>query len=238
MFIRSTTLSFGEIAEYWSPEIQSSASWEKVFCALQRAWWLGELPGDSSKSPLQLLKAMFTSIRHRDDLGIVFVVKGDREPEPIELPDGSLEIDPRRPIPVPSCNTENWNEAACKDAFDALANTCSLESYPEYTPGFAAIRLTYQEFITWLEKDGIRIPKFWQPSDQRPTPEHRKTWHVKPGKSLTESEQAVYQAIKDAFPDGVINLKAKARDQRIRKQLKFGLTTRTIQRTLEKIVFR
>jgi hypothetical protein len=69
--IAKTALSFGEIADYWSREIP--ASWDEVLRTLESAWWLGELRGNSGPTRLERLRNMFTSMRHRDDLGIIFL---------------------------------------------------------------------------------------------------------------------------------------------------------------------
>ena len=120
--IAEATLSLREIADYWSREIYPPASWQEIFHTLEGAWWLGELRGNSRRTPLQLLKTMFTSMRHRDDLGIVFIV-GD------ELPD-----DLRYKIRVPTSDTESWDEAACKDAFRTLAKHVRLRAIASTRP--------------------------------------------------------------------------------------------------------
>jgi hypothetical protein len=71
--IAESTLSFGEIADYWSREIRPSASPNELLSTLVSAWWLGELRGDSKHSPLQLLKIMFTSM-YRDDLALLWQI--------------------------------------------------------------------------------------------------------------------------------------------------------------------
>src|SRR5262245_37602805 len=111
-------LSFREISDYWSREMRPTASSNELLSILVSAWWLGELPSSSVHSRLQLLKMMS---KYRDDLGIVFIVGDDAGPPQVELPDGSLEIDVRPQIRVPSSNTETWDEAACRDPFHALA---------------------------------------------------------------------------------------------------------------------
>src|SRR5262249_29453255 len=62
-----------------------------------------------------------------------------------------------------SNDTENWDEAACRNAFHALAKTSSKESYPELTVGFTLIQLSYGEFNTWRTNRGYFGPKFWRP---------------------------------------------------------------------------
>jgi hypothetical protein len=158
--VAKSTLCFGEIADYWSREIQPPASWDEILRTLESAWWLGEFRGNSGPTRLQRLKNMFTSMRHRDDLGIVFVVGDCAGPRPVELPDGSLKIDLRHQIRVPSSNTENWDEAACRDAFHTLAKTSSKESYPDLTVGFTLTELSHQEFNAWREKRGYHETNF------------------------------------------------------------------------------
>jgi hypothetical protein len=233
--IATSTLSFGEIAEYWSREIRPTAKWEELLGALESAYWLGELRGISGPTRLQRLKNMFTSLRHRDDLGIVFIAGDCAVPLPVELPD--LKVDLRHQIRVPSSNTESWDETACTNAFHTLAKTSSKESYPELTAGFTLIELSYEEFNTWREKRGYHETNFWKPRDQL----ERKTWQKKPGCELSPAQSEVLKAINVLWPDGTLDHKAKARDDRILKQLKIAeqapVSSRTIQRTLKKILF-
>jgi hypothetical protein len=194
--IAKSTLTFGRIADYWPREISPPASWDETLGTLESAWWLGELRGNSGPTRLQRVKNMFTSMRHRDDLGIVFIVGDCAGPLPVELPDGSLKVDLRHEIRVPSSNTENWDEATCRDAFPALAKTSSKESYPELTVGFTLIQLSYEEFNTWRTNRGYFEPKFWRPREER------KTWQARPGRYLTVSETAVVKAMNELWPDG------------------------------------
>src|SRR5262249_2341225 len=163
--IAKAALSLLEISDYWSREIRPSASPNELLSILVSAWWLGELRGDSKHSPLQLLKIMYTS-RFRDDLGIVFIVGDGAGPLPVELPDDSLKLDLRPQIHVPSSDTESWDEAACRDAFHALAEVTerkSIKSYREFAVMLPSIGLTCEEFNTWCRKRGYPKPKFWQP---------------------------------------------------------------------------
>ena len=181
---------------------------------------------------------MFTSMRHRDDLGIVFIAGDCAGPLPVELPDESLKVDLRHQIRVPSSNTESWDETACTNAFHTLAKTSSKESYPELTVGFTLIELSYEEFNPWCAKCDYDVPKFWKPRDQLVPPQERKTWQAKPGQRLTTTEAAVVKAMNELFPDGKTVLKAKARDALIQDQLtQVDVSPRTIQRTLKKIHF-
>jgi hypothetical protein len=239
--IREPALSIVDIADYWSRDIRPSASSNELLSILVSAWWLGEFRGDSIHSRLQLLKIMFSS-KYRDDLGIVFIVGDDPGPPGVELPDKSLEIDLRPQIRVPSSDIDTWDEAACRDAFHALAGATkrsSINIYRGFAVFLASIKLTYEEFNTWRAKRGYDDElKFWKPRDQLVTPQERKTWQAKPGKRLTTTEAAVVRAMNEVFPDGKSDLVAKTRDDLIKNRLTHrAVSSRTIQRTLEKIHF-
>jgi hypothetical protein len=68
-----------------------------------------------------------------------------------------------------------------------------------------------------------------------------KTWRAKRGEELTASDAAVLDALNALWPDGKLDHKAKARDDKINKWLKdnnkSGISTRAIQRALKKIRF-
>jgi hypothetical protein len=105
---------------------------------------------------------MFRSLRERADLGIVFVREGDEPPPQVtELPDGSADVDMRYLIPVPSDDLSGWNEQMCAQAFDALAQTSSRDSYPDLAPFFASIELSFEEFDRWRRARGYPKPPFW-----------------------------------------------------------------------------
>jgi hypothetical protein len=162
-------------------------------------------------------------------------------PQPVELPDGSSKVDLRHQIRVPSSNPETWDEAACNDAFHTLAKTSSKESYLDFTGNFTLIELTYPEFNSWRAKRGYHEANFWKPRDQLVAPQERKTWQAKPGCVLSEAENAVLKVINEIWPDGILDHKAKARDERIRDRLRHTqqstVSARTIQRTLKNIHF-
>ena len=213
------------------------------------AWWLGELRGNARHSRLQLLRMMFTS-QYKDDLGIVFVVGDGEGSRDVELADESLEVNHRCEIVVPSSNTGNWDEAACNEAFERMAQITErslfeerplFESYQEFAIFLPSIELTFEEFTTWCSKRGYDEQKFWKPRAKLVTPQERKTWQKKPGCELSPAESEVLKAINVLWPDGTLDHKAKARDDRILKQLKIAeqapVSARTIQRTLTKILF-
>jgi hypothetical protein len=156
-------LSLREIADYWSREMRPLASRNELLGLLEGAWWLGEIRGDSA-ARLELLKRMFQSMRDRNDLGIVFITGEDEGKSSIEeLSDGTVVVDVRHRVPLPSSDTNTWDEVNCKDAFLALAQTSSVGSYPEITPALAFIELSYDEFTGWRERRGYTKPKFWKP---------------------------------------------------------------------------
>src|SRR5262245_26555363 len=200
-------LSFREISDYWSREMRPTASSNELLSILVSAWWLGELPSSSVHSRLQLLKMMS---KYRDDLGIVFIVGDDGGPPQVELPDGSLEIDVRPQIRVPSSNTETWDEAACSDPFHALAKATevSIDIYREdFMVFLLSIKVTYEEFNAWLRSRGYSLPTFWRRTADRhlgsvASQRSIKTWHAKAAKSLAASERAGVKAIKEIAPDG------------------------------------
>jgi hypothetical protein len=242
--IAKATLSFSEISDYWSREISPPASSNELLDTLVSAWWLGELRADFVHSRLEYLKKMFTS-KYRDDRRMVFIVGDDARLPAVALPGVPVKVDLRPTVRLPSSNIDSWDEAACRDAFSDLAQISSLQNYPDFTIGLSLTKLTYEEFDTWRTNYNFSPIKFWQqPRDQPVAPQQeRKTWQAKPGRLLTASEKAICGAINEIWPDGVIlDLKAKARDERILSKLKsarqHAVSSRTIQRTLKKICFR
>jgi len=162
--INKRTLPILEIADYWAREIDPPASLRELLGLLEGAWWRGEILGDSQLTRLEFLKRIFKSMRDRSDAGVVFITGEDDEKSSIvELPNGSVKVDVRYRIPLPSSDTNTWDETACNEAFMALAQASSIESYPEITPGLAFIELSYTEFTEWLAERGFREPKFWRP---------------------------------------------------------------------------
>ena len=114
-------LSFWKIADFWSREIQPSASQGELADRLEAAWWRGEITGISAVSRLQLLKRWFEARQRSPSDDIVFVTSNDGGP-PQETPqaDGSVDIIDTRPrISVPD-ETENWTKESCAAAFKAL----------------------------------------------------------------------------------------------------------------------
>jgi hypothetical protein len=159
--IGKSKLSLREIAKYWAREIQPPASRNELLQELEAAWWLGQIRGDSAR--LDVLKRMFKAMHDRDDADVVFFVEEAGEPQMEQLSDGLIAVDLRPCISVPSKDVSTWDESNCEDAFQALAQTSSTESYPEMTPTLAWIELTFEEFTNWLSARGYAKTKFWKP---------------------------------------------------------------------------
>jgi hypothetical protein len=161
-------LSFAEISEYWGAEINLSK--DRVQARLEEAWWLGEISGDSSITRLELLKSMFKRMRSCDAPHIVFIAPEDTSPAKTnELDDGSLLIDLRPRVPVPSGNPNMWSEESCRPAFEALADKPSLKYYAGYSPGFMARKLTCDEYFAWIAAREFRYPEFWRRTKHKAT---------------------------------------------------------------------
>jgi hypothetical protein len=166
--IGDAKLSFLAIANYWSREIQPPASRNELLGVLESAFWRGEIRGNFRWSRLEFFKGMCRPLQNRDDLGIVFIVGEDADKSRVEeLPDGAALADPRPRIHLPSGDMATWDESTCSDAFATLAETSSTQSYPDLTPIFASIELSYEEFTRWLEKRGYTRPGFWAIAPQK-----------------------------------------------------------------------
>jgi hypothetical protein len=162
--ISEVDLSFLEISDYWSREIQPPASRWELLDLLIRAWWGGELFGDAPPR-LEFLKKMFAKRSDKNELsGIVFTL-GEEVGEPtVEwLPDGSADVDICPRVPVPSENTEVWDDASCAPAFQSLNSreVSCVEHYPDWRVAFDWFNLSRDEFMKWLTTRGYSLPTFW-----------------------------------------------------------------------------
>jgi hypothetical protein len=153
--------SFLKIADYWSREIRPRASRDELLARLESAWWRGELRGNSWDSRLQLLAKMFEKRGEPELQSVAFVSPNDAgPPTEIPLPDGGVAV-VRRIIYVPDA-TEDWTEASCRDAFEALASLPSQEYFPLFSYSICFIDLTYEEFFGWATTEGFDLPQFWR----------------------------------------------------------------------------
>jgi hypothetical protein len=111
----------------------------------------------------ELLKRLFKWMRDCDAPDLVFVAQGNIPPtDSVELGDGSLLVDLRPRVFVPSDDTDTWSDASCIGAYQAMAEKPSLEYYQEWSPGFHAMKLTQGEFFRWIVVRGFPYPTFWK----------------------------------------------------------------------------
>ena len=159
--VTSEKLSFADISDYWSRYMPTAEPFE-LLARLEQAWWRGEIRGQAASTRLGLLRSMFRELGDRVDLGIVFIREGDEPPAKVtELPDGYADVDMRYRIRVPSDDISDWNEEMCAEAFNAMAETSSAVSYPNFTPFFASIQLSFEEFDKWRRARRYLKPAFW-----------------------------------------------------------------------------
>ena len=159
--ITKPELSFAEISEYWAPELRWSR--DMVQALLEGAWWLGEITGHSKVTRLELLKKLFKWMRNSDFPAIVFVTPGSAPPpETIELADEHLAVDLRPRVFVPSDDADTWSEASCIPAFEILAEKPSWQYYPEWSPGFHAMKVNSDEFFRLIAVRRLPYPTFWK----------------------------------------------------------------------------
>ena len=159
--ITKPELSFAEISEYWAPELRWSR--DMVQALLEGAWWLGEITGHSKVTRLELLKKLFKWMRNSDFPAIVFVTPGSAPPpETIELADEHLDVDLRPRVFVPSDDADTWSEASCIPAFEILAEKPSWQYYPEWSPGFHAMKVNSDEFFRLIAVRRLPYPTFWK----------------------------------------------------------------------------
>ena len=188
--ITKPELSFAEISEYWAPELRWSR--EMVQALLEGVWWLGEITG-GSKGRLELLKKLFRLMRKSDSPAIIFVTPGNAPPpETIELANEHLAVDLRPRVFVPSDDADTWSEASCIPAFEILAEKPSLQHYPEWSPGFHAMKLNRDEFFRLIAVRGLPYPTFW-----KRTNDDAASLNLKPAsKPMIESEvRRVYDIV-------------------------------------------
>src|SRR5262249_35455732 len=92
---------------------------------------------------------------------IVFVTPGSiPPPETIELANGHCDVDLRPRVFVPSDDADTWSEASCIPAFEILAEKPSLQRYPEWSPGFHAMKLNRDQFFRLIAVRGLPYQTF------------------------------------------------------------------------------
>jgi hypothetical protein len=158
-------LCFSKIADYWSREIKPPTSKSELLDLLIRAWWSGELSG-GTPSRFEILKKMYamTSGEYQPK-DILFAPVDEVLPKTLkELPDQLIEVDCRQLVPVPSRDTDAWNESACDPAFQSLSakDVSWVEPYHDWVPGFRGFDLSRDEFMNWVTVRGYNRPTFWR----------------------------------------------------------------------------
>jgi hypothetical protein len=157
--ISKPKLSIGEISHYWSQEITESS--DEILAFLEQAWWRGEIRTESG-SRLNVLKGIFDWWCKYGSASIAFVTPEDAaQPEP--PPDESVLVNMRPTILIPSTYPDEWSDDSCANAFQLLADAPSLTYYPERSPGFMALKLTYNQFVRLLTNHHRALPDFWRP---------------------------------------------------------------------------
>lgn len=120
-------LSFAEIANYWSREIEPSASPQELRDAISRAWWRGELIATNGLSRLSVLRAYYS----RSAPFIAFVIPDAEEPpqwSPAD--DGAIEFSRPLRVPLPNANSSTWTDDNLRTCIRghcrAVAGDCDL----------------------------------------------------------------------------------------------------------------
>ena len=174
----SQPLSFPKIADYWSREMNPSASSDELFLALLEAWWRGELIANGPERR-DILKAIHVSKPP-------FVAFGHPEaPEPhiFESTDSTVEV--QYLVPLPNLQPETWDDDNCVLAYRAIAEV--WKSRPDIFEliyvSVRALELTEKEFAKWVAVRKWARPIFWAADESlvKSTP---------PPRSLTQAQAA------------------------------------------------
>jgi hypothetical protein len=159
----SAILTLSDVAKHWSQESLPRREIHELVNEMLQHWWLGnlQLQGPSRLEILKLLR------EHSCEELIFFVLAEGPPVTCVERDDGSVDVDIRKPVPIPSSDTSTWSEANCAEAFGALAE---LEDYRDcgdvVTPVFhAALVVTEPAFRAWLVHNKVNPPKFWKSSE-------------------------------------------------------------------------
>jgi hypothetical protein len=151
-------LSFAEVANYWSREIDPSASPQELRDLISKAWWRGELIAANGLSRLSVLRSYYS----RSAPFIAFVIPDAEEPpqwSPAD--DGAIEfIRPLR-VPLPNADSSTWTDDNCAPAFEAIAEQWQEAVISPSAPLFLDVVLTSREFFQWIDKSRYHRPTFW-----------------------------------------------------------------------------
>ena len=212
-------LSVVEIANYWSREIEPSASPQELRDVIGKAWWCGELIAANGSSRLSVLRGYYSRSAHF----VAFAIP-DVQEAPQWMPNGEGEMELVRPlrVPLPNANPDTWTEANCASAFDAIADQWKEAMISPSALIFLDIVLTSKEFFQWVDAIGYRRPSFWanalerndQPTDNtapiadalersdQPSDNTVPIIVISKEPPQTEKSEAAWQAINSLWPDG------------------------------------
>jgi hypothetical protein len=204
-------LSFVEIANYWSREIEPSASPQELRDVLSKAWWRGQLVAANGSNRLSILREYYL----RSANFIAFVIPGMEEPEQWRSGnDGEVEFVRPLRVPLPNADSDTWTDVNCAAAFEAIAEQWK-EAMISPTV-FLDVVLTSGEFFQWIELSGYIPPTFWSDERQKDDPANAADATV-PRIEITKAEpetkksSAAWHAINNTWPEGPpINLQTAA----------------------------
>jgi hypothetical protein len=192
------TLTFIEIADYWSREIRASP--DELLDLLISAWWLGEIVA-VGPARLQLLKSIFT---HRaQDEGLVFTSDPTEESSTRYNEDGTIEVDVTPRILVPSTDPNTWTEPECESIFRSLAAVSFVDNRPDMLFALGWVGVNHSNFMNWVRLRRYHRPTFWEiavPQPTLPSDEGRAI----AGSSLTKTlkpatDAMIHEAIKAVY---------------------------------------
>jgi hypothetical protein len=156
--IRESSLQFFKIADYWSREIVPKASPEELQNVIEVAWWRGDIVGTKSQGRLALLRGLIRT-------NIIFPL-GNRftPPEVEELEDGTVCVDIRPRVPLPSSDQASWIDEDCVQAFKIIADSWRCiqkdDNFALVAPVMRNMEISRREFQKWVQTRYPR-PSFW-----------------------------------------------------------------------------
>jgi hypothetical protein len=165
-------LSIQRIAEYWSREIRPPASPRELREEIIKAWWRRELVVPGGPEPIDVLRSLHKTV---DRNKVLFIAPTDVAP-PVSVAheDGSVTVDVRIRIRVPSGSPESWIEENCDEGMAAIAESWDEAAFQPIATGLTAIKLTVTQFSAWTKARGFKRPRFWaHPGRARPASPRR-----------------------------------------------------------------
>lgn len=159
-------LTIGEIADYWSRE-ERRATEQEVRRILIAAWWGGEFTEPQKPDRMVVLKVLY---KQADTTQIVFEIPGvASSTAEQQLEDGSIVVDMRMRIALPSEHVDDWTIQSCSEAFEKLADLWDEKVSPLLLPALVGIKLKHSDFTAWVRRRGFDVPTFWDGKSRRST---------------------------------------------------------------------